>query len=548
VFLRGTESDHTKVYIDGIDVSDPSSGGRTFDFGQLLTSDIDRIEVLRGPQSGLYGADALGGVIVIYTKTGEGPPQATGMIEGGSFGTFNQSASLSGSTNKFDYAFNVAHYRADSIPVTPPEILLPGTRAFDNSYDNLTLSTKLGYAVTSNLKLNGVLRYTQSDLDLTTDSFDLATETSRPNNYQSDQSNEQLFTRGEAVWTGWGGAVQSFVGVNYSFTGLDLVDPGNPLNSSLSDGDRIKSDWRTIFNVAPGWALTTGADYQNETLATNGVNAEEWNGGVYSQLTGELIRNLYLAGNLRYDENENFGSVTTWRFAPAFVIETSGTTLKGSVGKAFKAPSLFDRFVDFPAFGFFANPDLKPEENIGYDLGFEQDLNQARIRFGATYFNNDLTNLIEFVSDPETFTSTVLNVGKARTSGVEAFVAANISNDIRLRADYTFTDAINEVTGEALPRRARNKVTVTAEWTPIEPLLLTAIVNYVGESPDFDRVTFEDVTLPYYTVVNIAADYKIDDHVSLIGRIDNLFDADYEVPDGFEAPGFGAYAGVRLRN
>src|SRR6478752_8197302 len=136
IFMRGTNSNHTKVLIGGIDVSDPGNPNRSFDFGQLLTSDIQQIEVLRGPQGGLYGADALGGVISIVTKKGDGPARATGSVEGGSFGTFNQTAGLSGSQDHFNYAFNVAHFHANDVPVTPVELLPPGQKAIGNYYDN----------------------------------------------------------------------------------------------------------------------------------------------------------------------------------------------------------------------------------------------------------------------------------------------------------------------------------------------------------------------------------------------------------------------------
>src|SRR6266436_2511934 len=126
VFMRGTNSNHTKVLVDGIDVSDPSNANAAFDFGQLLTQDIQTVEILRGPQSGLYGADALGGVISIITKKGEGPPKITGMAEGGSFGTFNQTASASGSEQNFNYALNIGHFRSTDTPVTPLELLPPG--------------------------------------------------------------------------------------------------------------------------------------------------------------------------------------------------------------------------------------------------------------------------------------------------------------------------------------------------------------------------------------------------------------------------------------
>src|SRR5882757_4491973 len=197
VFMRGTNANHTKVLIDGIDASDPSNPARVFDLGQLLTADIQQIEVLRGPQSGLYGADAIGGVISIITKKGEGPPRATGMIEGGSFGTFNQTAALSGAQDRINYAFSVAHLHAGNVPVTSLELLPSGQKAIGNNYDNMTYSTKLGADVSENLTLNAVARYTDATLRFTTDSG----FPSFPNAAQSTQIVHQFLTRGEAVWS-----------------------------------------------------------------------------------------------------------------------------------------------------------------------------------------------------------------------------------------------------------------------------------------------------------------------------------------------------------
>ncbi len=138
VFIRGTDANHTKVLIDGIDVSDPSSPDGAFDFAHLMTSGIDRIEVLRGPQSGLYGSDAIGGVIDIRTKPGSGPAQITGSVEGGSFATFNQTAGVSGSSGPLSYSFNAGHFHAGDVPVTPLELLAPGEARNNDSYDNQT--------------------------------------------------------------------------------------------------------------------------------------------------------------------------------------------------------------------------------------------------------------------------------------------------------------------------------------------------------------------------------------------------------------------------
>ena len=171
VFMRGTNSNHVKVLIDGIDVSDPSNPARVFDFGQMLASDIERIEVLRGPQSGLYGADAIGGVISITTKKGEGPPKVYGTLEAGSFGTFNQTTGVSGSQAGFNYSFNIAHFQSTDTPVTPTELLPPGRKRNDDYYDNVTYSTRLGADLSENFGLNFVARYTDATLKFTGDDF-----------------------------------------------------------------------------------------------------------------------------------------------------------------------------------------------------------------------------------------------------------------------------------------------------------------------------------------------------------------------------------------
>jgi vitamin B12 transporter len=546
VFIRGTNSNHSKALIDGIDVSDPSGVNRSFNFGHLTTFDIDRVEVLRGPQSGLYGADAIGGVVVAYTKKGDGPLKVDALAEAGSFGTFNQAVSARGSVERFNYAFNVGHFRADNVPVTPTEILLTGTKALNSAYDNMTYSTKLGVDVTRDVTLNFVARYSQTAFGFQGDSFSFADFTNRPDATKSTQDTQQFYTRGEAVWSLYGGRVKTYVGINYTDLTTEDFSPSN--GASVAQGQRTKYDWRSVVEVTRGLVVTAGADHQTEKLQVTDLAAEESNTGVYVQAQVDPVRNLFLVGNVRHDENETFGGATTWRFAPAYLIEPTGTKLKGSVGTAFKAPSLSQKFQDFPAFGFFANPNLKPEESLGYDIGFEQALFGNRAQFGATYFRNDVTNLINGTFDQVTFLSSVANIGKATTTGVETFASADVTDDVRVRGDYTYLEAFDEITGKELLRRPRRKATLSVGWKPSTPLLLTGSVTYVGGALDVDRTSFATVALPSYTLVNIAADYKLNSNMSVFGRIDNLFDKHYQNPNGFEGTGIGAYAGLKFNN
>jgi vitamin B12 transporter len=199
IFIRGTNSNHVKVLIDGVDASDPSSPHNAFDFAHVLTGDIAQIEVLRGPQRGLYGYDAIGGVITMPPRRA-GPANVTATLEGGSFRTFNQTAGLSGSEGAFNYAFNVLHYRADSVPVTPLNLLAPGVQRNNDNYDNWTYSTRLGYDITENLAVNLTGRYINAKHGFTNDDGVNFPPNSAPEVFQDTQRNHELFARGEVVW------------------------------------------------------------------------------------------------------------------------------------------------------------------------------------------------------------------------------------------------------------------------------------------------------------------------------------------------------------
>jgi len=541
VFLRGSNSNHTKVLLDGIDVNDPSQDG-VFDFGQVMTSDISQIEVLRGPQSSLYGSDAIGGVINIVTKTGEGPPQFTGRIEGGSFQTFNQSANVSGSVSRFRYSFNVAHVLIDDTPVTPLDLLPPGRERINDSYENITLSTKLGADLTDIFGVDFVGRYTESTLFFTGEDFSFFP--SVPAATQSEQNARQFFTRGEARLSL--GAFQNRFGVGYTNyeTTIQAPDTGFGLPpENINHGDRLKFNWQGNIRLGKGYDLILGLEDQTDRLIDSPISVENGNSAGFIELQSEMLPNLFVAASGRYDDNERFGGKATWRVAPAYLIPKSGTKLKASYGTGFKAPSLTQLFVSFPAFNFFANPNLEPEESEGFDLGFEQSLAEERVLFGATYFHNDITNLI---APNATFTS-LENVGAATTEGVEIFLAVSLTERFKVRADYTYTDAVDDTTGLELLRRPRHKASLNVVWIPIDRLTISATALYVGSQVDGNRsFSIQRLDTDPYFLVNLAADYDLGKGLTLFARIDNVFDERYENPTGFQRPGFGMFAGLRV--
>lgn len=570
VFMRGTNANHVKVLIDGIDVGNPSITNGAFDFGHLLTSDIEKIEVLRGPQSGLYGSDAIGGVIAITTKKGEGPPRVTATAEAGSFGTFNQTASLRGSQANFSYAFNVAHFRSTDVPVTPLHLLAPGEKRNNDNYDNWTYSAKLGADLSDNLAVNFVARYTDAKLGFTGEDFRLF-PLDFPEALQSTQRNHNFYSRGEAVWSLFDDRFKNYFGVNYTnqwdwtlnpnpdfFFASPLVSP--PITNL---GERIKFDWRGEARLIPGQTVVLGLEHQSESLRTDSTGtvdpffnftqttttAKTSNKAGYVELQSEFAKRFFLVSNVRYDDNQSFGPHTTWRLAPAFIVPGTNTKLKGSYGTGFKAPTLTQLYVNNPSFNAVANPNLRPETSKGYDFGFEQPLFHDRVNFGVTYFHNDIKNLINNVFNLSSFSFTYVNVGAATTYGTETFASIAVTDQLKLRADYTTIVTRDETTGLGLRNRPGHKESLSAIWSPNQQFTLSTTLLYVGRAVEFNRDgTIPRVDSDAYTLVNIAGNYKVDDRVTVFGRIDNLLNRHYESPVGFDQPGFGAYGGIRVTN
>ena len=371
----------------------------------------------------------------------------------------------------------------------------------------------------------------------------------------------QFYTRGEALWSLFDGRFKNRFGAAY--TDVWNLSRVTTMPSSTNEGIRDKYNWLGEFALVPGHILLGGADYQTDRMhtrsSTSTIQRSVSNTGAFAELQSDFAKRFFVAANVRFDDNETFGQHTTWRVAPAVILPATETKLKATAGTGFRAPSLNQLYVSFLPF-FVSNPDLKPETSFGYDFGFEQPL-PAGLSFGVTYFHNDLDNLIAGAptGDPPPSgcspgCTTVVNIAKARTYGTESFISWVMTDRFRVRLDHTYTKAIDtskpfaSTLDAELLRRPRNKFSVQTVWQPLDPLTITSTVIWVSSWVDGTRELFTRIDQPGYTLVNIAAEYAVNRYATVFARLENAFGETYEIPNGYRAPGFGAFGGIRVAN
>jgi vitamin B12 transporter len=347
----------------------------------------------------------------------------------------------------------------------------PGEQRIDDKYDNVTGSVKLGLEISDHWDVGLVSRYTDTHLHFTGENY--ANFPATPDSVQSENKTQQYYTRATVRGVIFDGFLDQTIGLAYSNIKTYGISPGNPEGDSF--GNRVKIDWQGNIRLSATHVLVLGAEHQKDAL-TAPLSASTTIDSGYAELQSGFGGDFFDTLSVRYDDNDHFGNKVTYRVAPVYVIEKTGTKLKASVGTGFKAPSLEQLFLSFPEFNFFANPNLKPESSVGYDVGFEQALLKDTLRVAVTYFHNDIKNLISNNAD---FTS-YANVGRAKTDGIESFIAYRPIQPLMLRLNYTFTQATDDVLHQELLRRPKHEVSLNSNWQPTPRLSLNATVLYVG--------------------------------------------------------------------
>ncbi|HEX9810406.1 MAG TPA: TonB-dependent receptor, partial [Alphaproteobacteria bacterium] len=548
VRIRGAEGNHTLVLIDGIEVNNPA-GGSEFDFAHLLAAEIARIEVLRGPQSALYGSDAIGGVINIVTKRPGRGWSATGRGEAGSFSTWDGLGHVGYGGERFYVGATFDRFATGGISEADRD----NGNFEEDSYDNATTHLKAGLRPMRNLEIEAVAMHIDSERD-TDDSAVIV------NAVDGDGSSATLQRYGlaRAKWTLMGGAWEHILRAAYTEDGTEFFD-GSGTKTFENQGRKTKFDYQTnVFFATPGIAdaehtFTLAAEREEDEQFTesdffgpNTVSIE--NDGYVGEYRVALWNRLFLSAGLRFDDNDElFSDEVTWRGTAAYLHEPWRTRFHASIGRGVKNPTLFELFGATPT--FTGNPDLEPEESIGFDVGTEHSMLGGRLVADVTYFHNRFENFIDGIGE----TATNLP-GITRAHGIEVTVAYEPIPSLRIDGAYTFTDT-EDAEGNRLIRRARHIASLNAAYgfdLDRRPATVNLGIRYNGDQTDrvfdsFFPVVERGVKLEGYALVNLALSWRIAPNLEVFARGENLLDQNYQDVFGFGTPGFAAYGGLRVR-
>lgn len=565
VFIRGTDSNHVLVLIDGVPVNDPADPNGAFNFGEDTLSDVARIEVVRGPMSGLYGSGAVGGVINVITRHGEGAAHGGVSLAAGTQATVNGAANLSGRSGAFDYSFAASFLSTSGFDALASRIATyTGTR---DGFRNDTATLDLGYHPFSGTRISLFLRGRTAHYgfaNLGAPAFDSPPETGLDNSWlgrigiTSHLLDNRLTTS----------LFFARLADDRHYTLLSANNPDAQTNDDRYHGYRTDLAWNntlTLPDLAPltAGSLTFGYEHRRDSVNTRlndnfasfpyaqGTRARATTDAGYLGLQGTLFDRLTLTGALREDSVSSGGDAVTWRAGAVFALPEIASRLEAAFGTSFLAPSLFDLYgVD--SGGFIGNPSLRPERGTGFEIGIATDFAAfGRPRFATaklTYFGNDIKNLIVTQFSP---VFTPVNIDRARIRGVETALTLRPAPWLTAHLTYTYTDARDATTNSPLLRRPENQGSADLTLRPLHGLSVTGEVLVIGRFQDFlvdnsGNSTAVGTAKPG-AIVTLSATYQVTPRLAVFAIARNLLDSRFEPVNGLQTPGPSALFGVRTR-
>ena len=564
VSLRGSDNKNTLILIDGMMLNDPSSTNRIADIANLITDGVERIEVVRGPMSVLYGSNATAGVINIITQKGQDKPSILAVIEGGSYNTWKYSASVQGAIDKFNFALLGASLNTDGFSNADkdnPDIPHAGNTDEDDGWENNSVYGKFGFDITPDFDISANFLYYDAEVDLDDwdwssgyagDRFDTDFETWLPT--ASPNGTKKYKT--ESDHTGGKLNVHNFFfsrrlesTLSFSASRTKSTTFDNDGNEWFDyEGKTREWTWQGGFNLGTSNIINVGMNYFLEEMDSNSDGIEDVDADTKSiWIQDQLLlgENFVFVVGLRNDDHENFGNKSTYRLSPAWHI--NNTTLKASYGTGFRSPSLYELY------SVYGNEDLDAEESYGWDIGIEQVVDV--FTFGLTYFALTFDDRIDWDPNriiPDSPWPGGYNQvdGKSKTKGVEAFITFKPVSNMDMRLNYTYTDT-KDAEDVHLVRRPYNKFHLNTLYRFMEKGQMNMDVIWVGErdaiTTAMDKNGNPVNNLDAYTLVNLSAQYDVNDFLKLYARIDNLFDEYYEESWSYATPGLSGYLGMKIR-
>lgn len=525
VFIRGAESNKTLVIIDGIEVNDLSSITGGYDFAHLMADNIERIEVLKGSQSALWGSDAMGGVINIVTKKGQAGFNPSGSIEIGENDYHKEAVSISGAQGSSHYSLFASNLETDGISAKNGEFDDPD----DDGYQNQNVTLKAGHQFSDIFAVDTILRYSDAEREYDGYSSDANSKNRQHQaklNTHLDLLNKQLKNR-----------------LSIAFSDSDNENFSGSTSQYQYKGQKVKTDLQSDYYFKPvndyTQRLSFIAEHENDKYQSWSMDEKQRieASGLVLGYGADWQKTVFVNAAVRQDFNNKFDDTTTYHLDISAWV-SDGTRVHASHGTGVKNPSLGQLYGYSPsAWGdYVGNSDLQPEESLSWDAGVEYNFAEADAYIDLTYFDSRYTDMHSYQSN------TYVNLDdKATARGVELTGSLKINKDFRANASYTFMET-DDGAGDELLRRPKHSASINANYKYTDNLSANIGARYVGKRLDYGNVDLDD-----YTVVNIAAAYQVNEHITLSGRIENAFDKDYEEVTDYATDPLTAYVGVSFQ-
>lgn len=542
VFLRGGESAQTVALIDGVKLNDPAAPQGGFDFGNLLIGNIERIEVVRGAQSLVWGSQAIGGVINFITRAPTPALQTNLRAEYGWRDSVNVVGNVSGARGPVQASLGAGFTRTDGLSAFSEA---RGGNELDG-YRNYGANAKIVVALARDIALD--LRGYYSDGRTEIDGF-------APPDFQFGDTREASRTRELVTYAGlkgdfWQGRFSNRLGAAYTSTNRRNSDPdGVPQITFDSVGENIRLEYQGGVKLHDSLDFSFGAETERSRFETESFGgpraiAQVRINGIYGQVTAQPLQGLTLSGGVRYDDHSQFAGETTFAATGAYTPNAGATVFRASFGEGFRAPSLFELFSDF------GNPSLDPETSRGWDGGITHALLNGKIILSGTLFRRASFAQIQFVScfgstDPicvDRPFGVFDNARRTRAQGAELEAAFLPNQRFSLRANYSYLDAKALDTGLVLPRRPAHTANASLDYHWAFGLRTGATLSYVGPRFDDGANTRQ---VDGRVLIDLRASFPLRKHLEIYGRIENLLQEEYETVFQFGTPERGAFIGLR---